>query len=982
MSSLRLYQIIKTFLQFGLDELIPKHMLPWYAKLLRLSLFWLRNKHKDKPLALRFRLAIESLGPVFVKFGQMLSTRRDLLPDDFANELALLQDQVPAFEGERARKIIIEAIGEEVFNQHFIDFDVQPLASASIAQVHTATLLQDGQSHEVVLKVLRPNITDTIIADVNVMSLFAGVVSKFLPDGKRLRPKEVVNEYRKTIIDELDLIREAANATLLKQNFEQGDASDKVLYVPEVYNEYSHKNLMVMERIYGIGEEAGGGNLAEDAIWSHRFFVFDANNQPMAIPGSTIKAYGYTINPIDAATGVVVHEFGHDLGLPDEYDIDNSAIGSPVADWSVMSSGSWVGSPAGTRPSAFSPWARDYLQERYQGNWINQKEIDFASLTTETISLVSTVDHTAVNQIKVNLPAQQLDFHAAYAGDYQFYSNQGNMLKNSMSFSVNLPSGTSTLAMKARWEIEQDYDYLQVLVDNTPITGNHTKTNNQYYKNLGAHLSGKSANISGAEGDLKWTDLTFDLSAYANQSVTIKINYVTDQAEGGYGFVADEIKITNGDSEVISIEGETENEATLAGFSRVSDKIDALPHSYYVQLRSHTGVDSKLVDSNFDAGVLLWYRNDNYSDNKVNNHAGELFIGVVDAEQSLKTTQSGNFKSSYYQVQDAAFNFFGSEKHSTFSDLNDYSSPKQPESGIILPKYGFNMSIDTQSEDSTTASVTLSHGDAAHVESQQNGLDVSLSISDESASDDTVFTWNMGDGTELTGKTISHQYSAISDYAVSVTYSVASDEKTINHDLTLGVALSGTMTTEIDASTVSFTSDITGGDGSLSYRWIFGDNSDVMATGNAKHTYEATGTYQVILQVRDEINQLFELKKEVTIDNMASLSASITNSITNLAVNFTSTVSGGDEQYTYAWNFGDNTTSAAQNPKHTYSQEGTYTVVLTVTDGASHTTEVTQSIKVTAVSITSPAKTKSSGGGGSIGFGLLFGLCLLRRIRQ
>jgi len=252
-SSLRLYRIIKTFLQFGLDELVPSHLLPWYAKLFRLSLFWLRNKHKDKPKALRLRLAIESLGPVFVKFGQMLSTRRDLLPDDFASELALLQDQVPAFDGELAKKIIVEAISEDAFNQHFSHFDTQPLASASIAQVHTATLLQDGQSTEVVLKVLRPNITETILADVKVMSLFAGIVSKFLPDGKRLRPKEVVNEYRKTIIDELDLNREAANATLLKQNFSQGNASDHVLHVPEVYSEFSHENVMVMERIYGIG---------------------------------------------------------------------------------------------------------------------------------------------------------------------------------------------------------------------------------------------------------------------------------------------------------------------------------------------------------------------------------------------------------------------------------------------------------------------------------------------------------------------------------------------------------------------------------------------------------------------------------------------------------------------------------------------------------------------------------------------------------
>ena len=110
MSTFRLYQILKTFLLYGLDELLPKKLLPWYVKLARLSLFWLRNKHADKPVAQRFRLAIESLGPVFIKFGQMLSTRRDLLPPDFANELALLQDQVSAFDGEQAKKLIIKAI--------------------------------------------------------------------------------------------------------------------------------------------------------------------------------------------------------------------------------------------------------------------------------------------------------------------------------------------------------------------------------------------------------------------------------------------------------------------------------------------------------------------------------------------------------------------------------------------------------------------------------------------------------------------------------------------------------------------------------------------------------------------------------------------------------------------------------------------------------------------------------------------------------
>jgi len=252
-SSQRLYQIVKTFLNFGLDKMVPAGLLPWYAKVGRASLFWLRNKHKDKSPEQRFRLAIEELGPVFIKFGQMLSTRRDLLPPELADELALLQDKVTPFSGEEAENLIIDAMGKDVFEQYFTEFDSTPLASASIAQVHTATLRSNGEEKKIVIKVLRPNISKTILADIKVMSLFAGIVARWLPDGKRLRPKEVVEEYRKTILDELDLNREAGNAIQLKRNFEQGSEYDKALYVPEIYSEYSFKNVLVMERIYGIG---------------------------------------------------------------------------------------------------------------------------------------------------------------------------------------------------------------------------------------------------------------------------------------------------------------------------------------------------------------------------------------------------------------------------------------------------------------------------------------------------------------------------------------------------------------------------------------------------------------------------------------------------------------------------------------------------------------------------------------------------------
>jgi ubiquinone biosynthesis protein len=252
-SSKRLYQIVKTSLNFGLDKMIPKDLLPWYIKVGRASLFWLRNKHKDKPPEQRLRLAIESLGPVFIKFGQMLSTRRDLLPPELADELALLQDKVTPFAGDKALKIIVDAIGTDIFDKNFKEFDPVPLASASIAQVHTATLLTADSENKVVIKVLRPNIRKTIVADIKVMSLFAGLAARWLPDGKRLRPKEVVEEYRKTILDELDLNREAANAIQLKRNFERGSDYDKYLYIPEIHSEYSSKNVLIIERIYGVG---------------------------------------------------------------------------------------------------------------------------------------------------------------------------------------------------------------------------------------------------------------------------------------------------------------------------------------------------------------------------------------------------------------------------------------------------------------------------------------------------------------------------------------------------------------------------------------------------------------------------------------------------------------------------------------------------------------------------------------------------------
>ncbi|NIA45877.1 MULTISPECIES: ubiquinone biosynthesis regulatory protein kinase UbiB [Providencia] len=240
----RLYFIIRVFLSYGLDELIPKTKLTLPLRIVRLGFFWIRNQHKDRPLGERLRLALQELGPVWIKFGQMLSTRRDLFPPAIADQLSLLQDKVASFDGKLARGYIEDSLGGPL-EQWFDDFDEQALASASIAQVHTATLKENGK--DVVIKVIRPDILPIIKADIKLMYRIANWVP-LLPDGRRLRPKEVVREYEKTLIDELNLLRESANAIQLRRNFE----NSSMLYIPEVYPDYCRENVMVMERIYGI----------------------------------------------------------------------------------------------------------------------------------------------------------------------------------------------------------------------------------------------------------------------------------------------------------------------------------------------------------------------------------------------------------------------------------------------------------------------------------------------------------------------------------------------------------------------------------------------------------------------------------------------------------------------------------------------------------------------------------------------------------
>ena len=244
----RLAKIARVGLKFGLDRLILEHDPTGRLKLpLGIAdalFFWRDRSQLQASRGERLRRALETLGPIFVKFGQVLSTRRDLLPDDIADELALLQDRVPPFPAEQAIAAIEKSFGRPLADL-YADFSREPVASASVAQVHFATL-HDGR--DVAVKVLRPGIEPVIAHDLALLDAFAGLLERFWSDGKRLKPREVVAEFAKHLADELDLMREAANCSQLRRNF----SGSRLLLVPEVYWDYCSRNAMTMERMHGI----------------------------------------------------------------------------------------------------------------------------------------------------------------------------------------------------------------------------------------------------------------------------------------------------------------------------------------------------------------------------------------------------------------------------------------------------------------------------------------------------------------------------------------------------------------------------------------------------------------------------------------------------------------------------------------------------------------------------------------------------------
>lgn len=242
----RLFRIQRVVIRYRLDDLLFALPLPWWLLAVRFVLpwRWLPRRKNELSRGARLRLALQDLGPIFIKFGQLLSTRRDLLPEDVADELMMLQDRVPPFDSAKAVALIESQLGAKI-SEVFSRFDVAPLASASVAQVHAARL-KTGE--EVVVKVVRPGLKPIIGSDLAWLFILAKIAERVSADARLLHPVDVVADYEKTIYDELDLLREAANSSQLRRNFE----GSSMLYVPQVYWDWCRPKVLVMERIYGV----------------------------------------------------------------------------------------------------------------------------------------------------------------------------------------------------------------------------------------------------------------------------------------------------------------------------------------------------------------------------------------------------------------------------------------------------------------------------------------------------------------------------------------------------------------------------------------------------------------------------------------------------------------------------------------------------------------------------------------------------------
>ncbi|WP_160317412.1 immune inhibitor A domain-containing protein [Pseudoalteromonas sp. R3] len=722
-----------------------------------------------------------------------------------------------------------------------------------------------------------------------------------------------------------------------------------------------------------IGEEAGGGVLGTDAIWSHRFVVADDGYTPVAIANSDVRIHNYTVNPIDASIGVVVHEFGHELGLLDEYDLSNGNIGEPVANWSVMSNGNWLGTLRGSQPVSFSPRNLERLQVKLGGNWINQNELQLAQLTqTRQVELNHIGEHSGeTDQLKVNLPASLEYIGEPINGLYQYYSGQGNAKINRASLEVTLPdTGELRLSAMARFDIEEDYDFFQVKVNEQPLAGNMTKKQHPIYPSVSNYIDGHSGANEGGSNGSKIVELTYPLTEYAGQSVTVELLYQTDNVEYGFGVLLDDITLYAGENVLSVIDAESPEQLSLAGFSRIAKYRKGLGQAYYIQLRSHLGIDAGLKGASYAPGVLVWYGNENVENNSVSLHPGKGKILVVDTDQLIIPGANGvTPAATRIQLRDAAMRVqdqpagLGDNRLqavSLFKDSQDYSHPQQPLSGVILPDNGLSIEVLSVSEDYRNAQLQVSVDTTPKIQVKVNGLSVGFSVSGMVLNTTDTFEWQFGDGSRSGLLEPEHQYQGQGVYKVMFTRTNETGEtQSIEQQVvvTAPLMLIGT-NVAIDKGNLDASVEFQGGANPVTAIWQLGDGA-VMEGYDIKHQYRLSGRYLIVVTLEDANGS--KVSKSIEKSIVVPLSGAIDVVKNGLTVDFALSAVGGSGNYEISWAFGDGQTGSGASVSHSYQSAGNYQVSATAVD-LSDKQQVVISAEVTLVETTTQEQGGAAGG--------------------
>ncbi|MCD7035586.1 immune inhibitor A [Metabacillus sp. GX 13764] len=492
-------------------------------------------------------------------------------------------------------------------------------------------------------------------------------------------------------------------------------------------------HLMVIHA--GVGQEAGGGRLGANAIWSHRWTV---GPQPYAIPNTTsstkywggkMAAFDYTVEPEDGAVGVFAHEFGHDLGLPDEYDTQYTGAGEPIEAWSIMSGGSWAGKLAGTQPTSFSPQNREFFQKTMGGNWANIAEVNYDDLQRHGMATV--IDQAVTKSknpgiVKVNLPKKPVKGIAPAFGKKYYYSDKGDDLHNSMSTpEFDLTNASSAeFSYKAHYDVEYDYDFLEV----NAVLSDGTKV---LVDKIGDELTDEKTGADTSKG--QWVDKTYDLSQFKGKKVKLQFDYITDGGLAMDGFALDNAELKVDGKTVFSDDAEGTPKMALNGFI-VSDGNFYKDNYYYLEWRNYAGSDEALQFGRgvpYNTGMVVWYGDESYMDNWTGPgyHPGYGFLGVVDSHPEVVVgTLKGKpsvANSTRYQIADAAFSYdrtpgftisspsrglftFDSLPGVTrFSDSNTYIDSKLPDAGRILPNNGLKVTVLGEAKDNSAGAVYI-----------------------------------------------------------------------------------------------------------------------------------------------------------------------------------------------------------------------------------------------------------------------------------